>query len=126
MEKETLYNAIVPLDPWFSIIPLDGVDANDIVNEGVTELPVDARERGKYMNFCLIIRCPEKQSLGLEFLDIVCVWSTAVEPFNFNGRDKIILVREKDIFCKVDRSSQLYNDLFNNSLALVSSKVAIK
>lgn len=122
--EDNINDLVVPIDPYILVEVEQGVSVDTIESDGVGEIPVDNKYAGMHMDICKILRVNRTyyrrflNSLGIttevmvrtldeyEALsagDRVLVWSTAVKPFDIKGYGRIYLVKEADIFCKINR-----------------------
>jgi hypothetical protein len=109
MELNVLLNGLLVVDPWILVEIIEGVNLDSTYRDDFAEYSVDNKVQGKYMNICKVLKTPDLiESLNAEVDDYVCVWSTAVESFNVLNYGKVDLVRNPDIFMKLDKSSEFY------------------
>lgn len=103
MNKEVV---LTPKYPWFLVEVVEGVDTDQIVQDGIAQVKVDNKFQGKYMNICRIIKTPDAVPadtiLHAGEGDYIGVWATAVETFNLFEHGNVNMVRNPDIFIVLD------------------------
>lgn len=134
--EDNINDLVLPIAPYILVEVEQGVSVDTIESEGIGEIPVDNKYVGTHMDVCKIVRINRTYNARLlrdsgldisnmaqdEYVNLldkfealragdkILVWSTAVKPFVVKGYDRIFLVKEADIFCKI-KSEPIHQEL---------------